>query len=256
MNNNDDIIKIKRILNSKGRQDLSKLINNSRSYLEQSSRFGSKHYSVISRFIVYSPVSNNEKLKNLSDSDKAVIFQVVKLIYPLEDHSPEVRSVEYEVDFENEDSDLIESETLNEVDFEYIHDQVSKCNQKIIEEDFEGAITNSRTLIETVCLCIIEEINGKYDYKGDLTKLYKDVSKALNMMPGDYQNKNIKQILSGVISILNGISRLRNNSSDAHGRSPSNYYKVDKKHATLTVNLSKSISEYIYLKFESWENVE
>ena len=71
------------------------------------------------------------------------------------------------------------------------------------------------------------------------------------MSPGDHYDENLKQILSGVFSIINGVSGLRNVFSDSHGSSPStSVYRIDERHAILTVNLAKTIAEYLFLSYE------
>ena len=249
-----DIRKLRKVLRYKGRNDLAELLKNSRSVLNESSTYGSRWYSVLSTFEIYSPVRMNEKIIQLSDEDKAELLQALLLIYPLKESEPEITDIEFYPDFDlDDDIELVDTTALNNIDFEYIQEQVKKCNGKIAEKDFEGAVTNSRTLIESICLYIYEKKNGQYDYKGNLIRLYKDVSQILNMTPADYPDGNLKQILSGVFSIINGVSGLRNDFSDAHGSSPKTTYKVDERHAILTVNLSKTIAEYLYLSYEKSE---
>jgi hypothetical protein len=249
-----DIRKLRKVLRYKGRNDLAELLKNSRSSLNESSTYGSRWYSVLSTFEIYSPIRLNEKITQLSDEDREELLQALLLIYPLKESEPEITDIEFYPDFDlDDDIELVATENLNNIDFEYIQEQVKKCNSKIAEKDYEGAITNSRTLIESICLYIYEKKEGQYDYKGNLIRLYKDVSQLLNMTPSDYPDGNLKQILSGVFSIINGVSGLRNDFSDAHGSSPKTKYKVDERHAILTVNLSKTIAEYLYLSYEKSE---
>jgi hypothetical protein len=250
-----DIIKIRKILQNRKRNDLADLLKYSRSYLNESSTYGHYLYSTLSTFRIFSPLKQNEELTQLSQQDNNEIYKAVLLIYPHKEESPEITHIYYDVDFELEEIKLVETNDLERINFEYIHEQIGKCENKIIEKDYEGAVTNSRTLLESICLFIYENTkNEKYDYKGDLIKLYKEVSKALNMAPTNYADDCLKQILSGVFSIINGISTLRNNFSDAHGRSPKKSYKIDERHARLAVNLSKSIAEYLFLTYEKVEN--
>ena len=243
------------ILQHKKRSNLADLLKYSRSYLNESSTYGHYLYSTLSTFRIFSPLKQNEKLTQLSGQDCNEIYKAVLLIYPHKQESPEITCIDYEVDFELEEIELVETNELERINFEYIHEQIKKCENKITEKDCEGAVTNSRTLLESICLFIYENTKDeKYDYKGDLIKLYKEVSKILNMNPADYADDCLKQILSGVFSIINGISTLRNDFSDAHGRSPQKLYKIDERHAKLAVNLSKSIAEYLFLTYEKTEN--
>lgn len=251
-----DIEKLRKILVSKGRTDIADLLMHSRSVLNESSNFGTKWYSLLSTFDIYSPVSKNEELLLLNGSDENLIFKSVRQIYPLKDESPEITKINYYVDFELDEIDLVKSESLDSISFDYIKEQISKCENKIREQDYEGAITNARNLIESICLYIIEYLsNEEYTYDGNLIKLYKKVSNILNLNPSNHSDENLKQILSGLISQINGISGLRNNFSDAHGGSPSQKkYKIDDRHAILAVNSAKTISEFLYNTYEKQNN--
>lgn len=247
-----DIKKLRKVLSYKGRQDLADLLRHSVSFLEESSTFGSRWYSRLSTFHIKSHPSAQEKIDQLPKKDKEEIFQALLLVYPLLDGEPEIREIIYYPDFDIETNELIETKELDRISFEYIHEQIRKCNSKIADRDFDGAVTNARNLLESICLFILEsKTKQKHEYDGNLIKLYKSVASILKMSPGDYDDDNLKQILSGVFSIINGVSGLRNNFSDSHGTAPSKtIYKIDERHAILTVNLAKSITEYLFLSYE------
>jgi hypothetical protein len=250
-----DIQKLRKVLNHKGRQDLADLLRHSESFLEESSTFGSRLYSRLSRFHIKYPPSVQEKIEKLTDKDKDEIFKALRLLYPLLDNEPEVTEILYYPDFDIDVVELVDTKELDRISFEYIHEQIRKCNEKIANKDFEGAVTNARTLIESICLFILEsKTKQKHEYDGNLMKLYKSVATLLKMSPGDYDDDNLKQILSGVFSIINGVSGLRNTFSDSHGSAPSKTtYKIDERHAILTVNLAKTITEYLFLSYEKSE---
>jgi hypothetical protein len=192
------------------------------------------------------------KIDCLPKEDIDEIKRAVMQIYPLRNDEPEITEINFIPDFGVELVDLVETKHLERISFDYIHEQIKKCFNKVNESDYDGAVTNARNLIESICLFILESVTGeKQEYDGNLIKLHKTVAVSLNMSPGDYENENIKQILSGVFSIINGVSGLRNNYSDSHGSSPSKAnYKIDERHSILCVNLAKTISEYLFLSYE------
>ncbi len=71
------------------------------------------------------------------------------------------------------------------------------------------------------------------------------------MDPAHYPEDCFKQILSGIISIIDGLSNLRNVMSDAHGKSKTKHYKPAARHAILAVNITKTISEFLYASWKS-----
>ena len=72
--------------------------------------------------------------------------------------------------------------------------------------------------------------------------MYKELQKELSLSPGTYDSPGLKQILSGLTSIVNGLANLRNEASDSHA----SIYKPAKRHAELAVNCSKSVSNFIF----------
>lgn len=136
------------------------------------------------------------------------------------------------------------SPASQEVNQLFIDEQVKKCDRKLAENDFDGAITNARSLLEAV----LTEIERDFlaadppPYDGHLIKLYKRVQKLLNLEPGRADLATpLKQVLSGLASIVAGLSGLRNKMGDAHVRS----YQPAKRHAVLVVNAAKTLAAFI-----------
>jgi hypothetical protein len=145
------------------------------------------------------------------------------------------------------DVKIIEPKTVNTISHEFITEQIDKCQEKIATADYDGAITNARSLIEAVCIQIIEKTNKQqYNSSGDLVKIFKDLKKSLNMTidKEDYP-LSLKTIISGLDSIVNGISDLSNGTSDRHNR----IYKPQKHHAKLAVNCAFSFCDFIIESF-------
>ena len=253
-----DIKKLCTILTSKKRHDLVDMLSNSTSYLEESSTYGSRAFSTLSTFYLKYHPNKQYEIDNLPQTDKEEIFKAVRLIYPLQDNEPEITEIIYYPDFDMDIVNLVETKELDRISFDYIHEQIKKCHSKIEIADYDGAVTNARNLIESICLFILEsKTKQKYNYDGNLIKLYRNIALILKMMPNDCRDENLKQILSGIFSIINGVSGLRNIFSDSHGSSPSmSMRKIDVKHATLTVNLAKSLTEYLFLSYEENYNKE
>ena len=129
----------------------------------------------------------------------------------------------------------------NPLNQEFITEQLSKMQKKITENDYSGAITNARTLVEQILIEVGDKIGADITVKGDLLKLYKNVSKELKLNPAEYDEDGFKQILRGLTNIVNGIASVRNSFSDSHGRK----YKPSLHHAKLMVNSAHTICEFI-----------
>lgn len=56
---------------------------------------------------------------------------------------------------------IIQPETIKEINHDFINQQIEKCKNKIQEEDYNGAITNARSLIEVIFIGIMERHESK-----------------------------------------------------------------------------------------------
>ncbi len=126
----------------------------------------------------------------------------------------------------------------------FIMEQIEKCRSKITQGDFDGAITNARSLVEAVLAAMEKKFDtAAPDYDGDLQKLYKRVQKHLNLAPENLKISNsLKQTLTGFISIIGGLSGLSNKMGDRHARE----YKPAAHHAVLIVNAAMTFSNFIF----------
>ncbi len=134
-----------------------------------------------------------------------------------------------------------ESEELSEL---LIEEQIQKCREKIENGDYSGAITNARSLIEAVCTKIEADLDpNALGNDGDLVKLFNRVRKLLNLDPSRQDiNESLKQVLSGLSNIINGLAAMRNKMSDAHGVA----YKPSRHHAKLAVNAAKTLADFLF----------
>lgn len=132
-------------------------------------------------------------------------------------------------------------------------DSIMNIWQKAIlrkDNDPEGAITISRTLLESVLKHILDELQIDYSMNLDLHDLYKMVAKELNLSPEQHDLKIFKQILGGCSAIVSGLGTLRNKMGDAHGSGKVLYSKPLSRHAELAVNLSGSMCLFLIQTFE------
>lgn len=131
---------------------------------------------------------------------------------------------------------------------EFISQQISKCKAKMNTEDYDGAITNARTLVEEILLYIEEKIQGsRQSYDGNLLSLYKRVSKQINMYPDDSKTGNsFNEILRGFISIIGGLAGISNSIADRHATTK----HPKKHHAKIVVNSAMILSEFLLESFD------
>lgn len=127
---------------------------------------------------------------------------------------------------------------------EFIREHIEKCERKLREGDYRGAITNARSLCEEV-LCDIERHLDQQAklYDGDLPRLFKRVRKALNMDPDIYKEKDaVLQPLNGMTSIVAGLAGMSNVMGDRHGGGG---VRPKRHHAALAVNAANTLCEFV-----------
>lgn len=125
-----------------------------------------------------------------------------------------------------------------------IEKQIHKCRDKIASDDFDGAITNARSLVETLLISIEKELDPSApEPDGDLVRSFNRVRVLLNLDPSRKDISDaLKQVLTGLTSVINGLATMRNKMSDAHATS----YKPAKHHAKLAVNSAKTVADFLF----------
>lgn len=149
---------------------------------------------------------------------------------------------------EQSPSDELVTGKISVVDSDHIKEAWAKALERR-SSDPDGAITSSRTLLETVCKHILSESGENPDTTTDLPKLYGQVALKLNLSPAQHSESILKQILGGCHAVIDGLGALRNRHSDAHGKAPKSP-KPAARHAELAVNLSGSMAAFL---LASWE---
>ena len=134
--------------------------------------------------------------------------------------------------------------TLKNVDREYIKSISARANKDIEEGNFDEAFTKARTLIEEVFCKVIEDAGQTPLTSGEISRLYKQVKDCYKMHPAEYDDKRIKELLSGLEKIITSISLMRDKNGDSHGLG-SKRLNVKSYHARLFVNSAFVLADFI-----------
>lgn len=125
-----------------------------------------------------------------------------------------------------------------------IEEQIKKCRDKINSEDYDGAITNARSLVETLLVSIEKDLDPNAPAPdGDMVKAFNRVRHLLNLDPSRKDISDaLKQVLTGLNSIIYGLATMRNKMGDAHATS----YRPARHHAKLAVNSAKTLADFLF----------
>lgn len=240
---------VRNVLEKRGSEKLSSLLAGARYELNESGTFGSCWHSILTEVEVFTPLEEYEELLLLSEEEKGAIFDAFLLIYPLRDGELELTNVNYFYDPElKPPGRRVKTEYLDALTASYVSEQIKKAEVKVEGKDFDGAVTNAGTLVETVCKQILDEYGVKP--KLGLKKLYEQTSKVLNMNAAAHEEESFKKTLGGFASVITGLAETRNAHSDAHGKIPSKRYSLSKRHANLCVGAAQIVAEYLLATYE------
>ncbi len=138
----------------------------------------------------------------------------------------------------------IETPNLKIINTDYIKELSARAIRNIEDNDFDSAITKSRTILEETFCYVIEQKGEKPSDSGDISKLYKQVKDLYNMHADKDMDVRINKLLSGLEKIVSGLAEMRNNGSDSHGLG-SKRIGILPYHARLAVNSAVTMSEFI-----------
>lgn len=152
------------------------------------------------------------------------------------------------------DGHIIATEKLTTLSHEFVNDQVRKANEKLDSSDYDGAITNARSLVEAIQEEIIRKAGAEVPkWDGDLMKLYKATKQTLNFDPSQKDlSDTLRQVLTGLSSLVSGVAGLSNKMADRHSRS----YKPSRHHAKLAVNAAFTFCEFLLDTYEYQQKQE
>lgn len=163
------------------------------------------------------------------------------------------------MDFLESSQNIPAQKTISEILLNFDIDTIHFAWQKALHRkgsDPEGAITISRTILESVCKHILDELNVEYESsKIELHQLYKLTADQLNLSPEQHSEKLFKQILGGCSAVVNGLGTLRNQYGDAHGKGKKPI-KPASRHAELAVNLSGAMALFLVETYLAKSKIE
>ena len=145
----------------------------------------------------------------------------------------------------------LEVPKIKVVTSEYIKELPERIKDDLENMNYDSVITKSRTLLEEVFIYIIERLtHERYKSKGDLIKIYQEVTALLNMRQSREWDARVNELLGGLHKLVSAISSMRNINSDAHGAG-SGRFGIRKREAVLVAYSSMLLAEYILSVYEN-----
>jgi hypothetical protein len=139
------------------------------------------------------------------------------------------------------------------IDFDTVNRDLERALASA-ETDPEDAVTSACSVVESVCRSVLIELGSPLPSKKDIQGLYQAVREPLGLTPdkdgvADDIASDVRTILGGLNSVVNGVGALRTHGGDAHGRERG-YRRIDPRIARLAIHSASTVS---LLLVETWQ---
>jgi hypothetical protein len=118
-----------------------------------------------------------------------------------------------------------------------------------IEKDPPAAVTSACAIVEAMCKLYIEDEGLEPPSEQTAKPLWRVVQKHLGLDPAQISDDDLKRILTGLASIVDGIGAFRTHVGSAHGRGRT-AYRPAARHARLAVHSAHSLVVFV---LETWD---
>lgn len=137
---------------------------------------------------------------------------------------------------------------------------IKKKNIQAIDQEFDRALKNVQSspreavsaacnILESIFKVYIEEHSHlQMPAKQDLQSVWKVVKTDLGLDASKLEERDLQEIVSGIMATVNGIGALRTHASAAHGAGKKPY-KLKPRHAKLAIHAAHTIAAFV---LETW----
>ena len=144
------------------------------------------------------------------------------------------------------------------INVEHIKKTQGKISSKIKDGDYDGSITSSATLLESVINHFYKTIKREGDSldpfdefkRRGITVRIKKLVKIIKLHDSDIGDKSFQDIIGICADLVEKIGKVRNTASDGHESD----YPVKRHHAVLIADLSIALSHFLYDHAEEHKN--
>lgn len=119
-----------------------------------------------------------------------------------------------------------------------------KSAQSALGVDAADAVTRACRLVETVCKHVLQTRNQPIPTDQVIQKLFKAAAKSLTLSPDQQASDDLRMLVSGMFTTVQGIGALRTHSGTAHG-STANRHEVTFPEARLAVNSAGVVATFL-----------
>ncbi|VAX08859.1 conserved hypothetical protein [hydrothermal vent metagenome] len=140
-------------------------------------------------------------------------------------------------------SELIKGRNIPAIESEF-----SRALENVNSEPRE-AVSAACNILESIFKVYISDEGLDMPRKQDLSGVWKVVRENLGFEPGRLEDDDLKKILSGILSVVDGIGAFRTHASSAHGQGRK-LYKLKPRHARLAIHSAHTLALFV---LETWD---
>jgi Abortive infection C-terminus len=139
-------------------------------------------------------------------------------------------------------------EMLRQRDIPAVMEELGSIAESI-ETKPKEAITAACAMIESLCKVYIADEGLETPADQSVKSLWKVVSKSLGFDPASIEDDDLKKVLSGLISIVDGLGSFRTHAGSTHGHGHKTY-KPRPRHARLVAGAACALAAFV---IETWD---
>lgn len=140
------------------------------------------------------------------------------------------------------------SELIQNLDIPSIDTEFTRALANVNSEPRE-AVSAACNILESIFKVFIEDEGLNKPQKQDLQNVWKVVKGELGFDPKLVQDNDLKKVLTGILSIVDGIGAFRTHASSAHGEGRKTY-NLKPRHARLAIHAAHTIALFV---LETWD---
>lgn len=140
-------------------------------------------------------------------------------------------------------SDLIKGRDIPSIEMEF-----TRALGNVNSEPRE-AVSAACNILESIFKIYISDEKLVAPKKQDIQGLWRVVREDLGFDPSQLEDNDLKKILSGIFSVVDGIGAFRTHASSAHGQGRK-IYKLKPRHARLAIHSAHTLTLFL---LETWD---
>lgn len=139
-------------------------------------------------------------------------------------------------------------ELIRERDMPAINGEFDRAMETVDAKPRE-AVSAASNILESVFKIYIKDNALGMPRKQDLQAVFKVVRSDLGLDPGRVEDDDLQRIISGLLSVVDGIGSLRTHAGSAHGQGRK-AYKLEPRHARIAVIAAHTVAIFV---LETWD---